>query len=167
MKHQNHKGPEQNAKCWICLSATKKRILADKSLSHHYVPVSLLEECVVKVVKENGEENCSQDNLRFERTRCNTPKYFEGTRIPTFQACLGKPRVICGRGTLTQFHQRVAIGRTRTYKDKQYMEAQMGFFMLNNGKSLCKGIIDNQEIRKVGLSETHASGNQEASTHND
>ena len=26
---------------------------------------------------------------------------------------------------------------------------------------------NNQEIRKVGLSETHASGNQEASTHND
>ena len=30
---------------------------------------------------------------------------FEGTRIPTFQACHGKPRVICRRGTLTQFHQ--------------------------------------------------------------
>ena len=30
-----------------------------------------------------------------------------------------------------------------------------------------KDIIENQEIRKVGLSETHASGNREASTHND
>ena len=30
-----------------------------------------------------------------------------------------------------------------------------------------KGIIENQEIRKVGVSETHASGNREASTHND
>ena len=35
-----------------------------QSPSHHYVPVSMLEECVVKVVKENGEDNCSQDNLR-------------------------------------------------------------------------------------------------------
>ena len=91
------------------------------SLSHHYVPVYTLEECVVKVVKENREENCSQDNLRLERTRCNTPKYFEGTRIPTFQAYHGKPRVICTRGTWTQFHQRVAIGQTRIYKDKQYI----------------------------------------------
>ena len=29
---------------------------------------SMLEECVVKVVNENGNENCSQDNLRLERT---------------------------------------------------------------------------------------------------
>ena len=35
------------------------------------------------------------------------------------------------------------------------------------GKGPHKGIIENQEIRKVGLSETHASGNREASTHND
>ena len=33
-------------------------------------------------------------------------------------------------------------------------------------KSPYKGIIENQEIWKVGLSETHASGNREASTHN-
>ena len=33
-----------------------------------------------------------------------------------------KPRVICRRGTLTQFHQRVAIHRTRIYKDKQYIQ---------------------------------------------
>ena len=39
-------------------------------------------------------------------------------------------------------------------------EAQMAF-------GPYKGIIANQEIRKVGLSETHASGNREASTHND
>ena len=31
-------------------------------------------------------------------------------------------RVICKRGTLTRFHQRVAIGRTRIYKDKQYIQ---------------------------------------------
>ena len=31
----------------------------------------------------------------------------------TTMACLEKPRVICGPGTLTQIHQRVAIGRKR------------------------------------------------------
>ena len=36
---------------------------------------SQTEECVVKVVNEDGNENCSQDSLRLERTRCNTPKY--------------------------------------------------------------------------------------------
>ena len=34
---------------------------------------SMLKECVIKVVNENGDENCSQDNLRLERTRTNTP----------------------------------------------------------------------------------------------
>ena len=52
-----------------------------QSLSHHYVPVSTLEECVIKVVKENTEENDSQGNSRLERTRCNTPKYFEDVEI--------------------------------------------------------------------------------------
>ena len=37
--------------------------------------------------------------------------------------------------------------------------------ILHNWKSPYKDIIENQEIRKV-LSETHASGNREASTHN-
>ena len=45
---------------------------------------STLEECVVKVVKEHGEENCSQDNLCLERTKCITPRYLRVTRIPTF-----------------------------------------------------------------------------------
>ena len=35
------------------------------------------------------------------------------------------------------------------------------------GNGPYKGIIENHGIRKVGLSETHASGNREASTHND
>ena len=52
---------------------------------------------------------------------CNTPRYLRASIIPTFQVCLGKPRVICRRGTLTQFQQRVAIGRTRMYTDKQYV----------------------------------------------
>ena len=44
----------------------------------------------------------------------------------------------------------------------------MAFFLSYTiRKGPYKGIIENQEIRKVGLSETHASGNREASTHND
>ena len=35
--------------------------------------------------------------------------------------------------------------------------------ILHIWKSPHTGIIQNQEIRKVGLSETHASGNREAS----
>ena len=52
-----------------------------QSLSHHYVPVSTLEECVIKVVKENTEENDSQGNSRLERTRCNTPKYLRTSKF--------------------------------------------------------------------------------------
>ena len=53
------------------------------------------------------------------------------------QACIGKPRVICRRGTLTQSHQRVAIGRTITYKDKQYMKIIIEFssMMLSRSKA--------------------------------
>ena len=39
----------------------------------------MLEECVVK---ENEEENCSQDNLRLDRTRSNTPRNV-GAQGPT------------------------------------------------------------------------------------
>ena len=46
--------------------------------------------------------------------------------------------------------------------------AEVAFFWSYTiGKGPYKGIIENQETRKVGLSETHASGNREASTHND
>ena len=41
------------------------------------------------------------------------------------------------------------------------------FWSCTSGKGPHKGIIENQENRKVGVSETHASGNREASTHND
>ena len=47
-------------------------------------------------------------------------------------------------------------------------EAQMAYiWSYTIGKGPYKGIIENQEIRRVGLSETHASGNREACTHND
>ena len=41
------------------------------------------------------------------------------------------------------------------------------YWSYTTGKGPYKGIIENQEIRKVGLSETHASGIREASTHNE
>ena len=41
------------------------------------------------------------------------------------------------------------------------------YWSFTTGKGPYKGIIENQEIRRVGLSETHASLNREASTRND
>ena len=60
-----------------------------QSLSHHHVPVSTLEESVVKVVKENGEDNCSQDNSRLEKTRCNTPKNLRAQEFRRFKHASG------------------------------------------------------------------------------
>ena len=64
----------------------KEVVTHRQSLSHHYVPVSTLEECVEKVAKESGEENCSQDNLRLERTRCSTPKYLRAQEFRRFKS---------------------------------------------------------------------------------
>ena len=176
---------------------------------------STLEECVVKVVKENGEV-FAKDNLHFERTRSNTPRYLRSQELRRFKHASGNRMENCRRGTLTQFHQRVAIGRTRIYKDKQFMQriedfkydAQLDqkhnfiaeefirkinkkqvriyksyreetisrwssgssygwYWSCKIGTGPCKGIIENQKIMKVCLSKTHASGNREASTHND
>ena len=107
VNYQIHWRSEQNAEYWILLSATQERILAD-SVYAIVVHQSMLEECVAKVVKK-GDESCSQDNLCLERTRSNTP---------TFYAVLGTPRSNCRCGTSTQFHQRVAVGRTRNHRDK-------------------------------------------------
>ena len=48
-----------------------------------------------------------------------------------------------------------------------FEKIKCSFFILHSRKSPYKGIIENQEMMKVGLSETHASENREASTHND
>ena len=142
-------------------------------------------------------ERCSQDNRRLGRTRWNTPKYLRA---------FGKPRVICRRGTLTQFLRESHLagrGDTRTsstckeWRNSSMMLSQSRsiislpkssskrskstnhmswwssrssigqYWSYTIGKGPYKGIIENQEIRKVGLSETHASGNREASIHND
>ena len=63
VNHQIHWRLEQNAKDLIYLSATQKRILADKvwaTKTNQSLPV----ECVVKVVKEDGNDNCSQRQLK-------------------------------------------------------------------------------------------------------
>ena len=50
-----------------------------------------LEECVVKVVKENGEENCSQKTTYFhlERTRSNTPRHLRLQELRRFKQASG------------------------------------------------------------------------------
>ena len=46
------------------------------------------------------------------------------------------------------------------------LKLEWPLMILYNWKNLYKVIIENQEIRKACLSETHALGNREASTHN-
>ena len=82
---------EQNVECWIHLSATQERILAD-SVYAIIANQSMLKECVVKVINKSGHNNCSQDNLCLERIRSNIPKILERIRTPTFCAILAKPR---------------------------------------------------------------------------
>ena len=53
--------------------STRQKTVADK-IQAVIVHQSQPEACVVKVVNEDGSDSCSQDNLRLERTRCNTPK---------------------------------------------------------------------------------------------
>ena len=65
----------------------------------------------------------------------------------------------------------MVISSTNYVKKKQFRhdlrEAQMAFFDLTQLEKVpYKGIVENQEIRKVGLSETHASGNREAFSYN-
>ena len=116
VNNQIHRRPEQNAKYWIYLSATQKRILADRVWAI-IMYQSTLEECVVKVVKKDGNENCSQKTTWASKGQKVTLRNTWAHRTPTFQVCLGKPRVICRRGNLTQFHQRVAIDRTSACKE--------------------------------------------------
>ena len=82
----------------------------------------MLEECFAKVVNENKEENCSRDNFCLERTRSNTPRHKGAQELRRFTHASGNQEDIARRGTLTQFHQRVAIGRTRIDKDKKYLQ---------------------------------------------
>ena len=61
-----------------------------------------MEECVVKVVKENEEETCSQDNLRLDRTKSNIPKYIDRKNSDVCKHASGNREGIARRGTLTQ-----------------------------------------------------------------
>ena len=76
-------------------------------------------------------------NVHFEGTRSNTPKYLRSRELRRFKLALGNREYIARRGTLTQFHQRVAIGRTRICKDKQYMQ-RIGRRTISLAKSLCE-----------------------------
>ena len=116
-----HWRSEQNAEHWILLSATQKTILAD-SVYAIITYLSMLKEFVVKVVNKSEDENYSQDNLCLERTRSDTPKHWGSWRLRRLMQFLGNRDQNCRCGTLTQLHQRVAIGRTRNYKDEKYMQ---------------------------------------------
>ena len=78
---------------------------------------STLEECVVKVVHEYGNETCSQV------TTCTSKR-------PTWahknSDVLSMPReaemILQDVELWPKFHQSVGIGRTMSYKDKQYMQ---------------------------------------------
>ena len=74
-------------KDWMYFSE-KQKIVADK-IQAVIVHQSQPEECVVKVVNEDGRENCSQDNLRLEKTRCNTPKYVGSQEFGRFKHASG------------------------------------------------------------------------------
>ena len=81
----------------------------------------MLKECVVKVVNKSEDENYSQDNLYVERNRSNTPKHL-GSWLLRLVQFLGSRDQNRRCGTSTQFYQRVAVGRTRNYKDEKYMQ---------------------------------------------
>ena len=121
VNHQIHWRSEQNAQYWILLSATQERNLAD-SVYAIITYQSMLKQCVVKVVNKSGDENCSQDNLCFERTIINTPKYLGVWELRRLVQFLGNWDQNCKCEASTQFHQRVAIGRTTSYQDEQYMQ---------------------------------------------
>ena len=107
--------------CWIHLSATQKRIKTDRV----YVIITCqfaLQECVEKIVSKSGDENCSQDNLCLEKTRSNTVKYWGSWALRRLVLFLGIRDQNCRCKTLTQFYQRVAIDRTKNYKEKQYKQ---------------------------------------------
>ena len=76
VNYQIHWRSEQNAEHWINLSATQEWISAD-SVQAIFMHQSIMKECVVKVVNKRRDENCSQDNLCLERTRSNTPKFWD------------------------------------------------------------------------------------------
>ena len=112
---------EQNAEHWSPLSATQERILADNVYAI-ITYQSMLKECVVQVVNKSGEENCSQDNVCLERTKSNIQKHLGLWEFRHFTQFLENRDQNCRCGTSTQFHQRVAIARTRNYKDEKYMQ---------------------------------------------
>ena len=58
-------------------------------------------------------ENCSQDDSHLENDQKKHSDHHGFMRNPIMYASLGKPRVSCRRGTLTQIHQGVALGRER------------------------------------------------------
>ena len=93
----------------------RNKIWQTKSLSHHVLRwKNALQKLSKKIEKKlfarqlTSRKNHSEICVGLEEFR--RLKHASGNRED-----------IARRGTLTQFHQRVAIGRTRIYKDKQYI----------------------------------------------
>ena len=92
-----------------------------QSLSRHYVPVSTRRMCCKSCQRRWKRELFAKDNSSLERTKSNTPKY-TGSQNSDVSSMPGETESNLKTWNLTQFHQRVAIGRTRIYKDKQYIQ---------------------------------------------
>ena len=137
---ESSKSLTKDAKCKVLnlLVRNAETNFGRQSLSHHYVEVSSLEECIVKVAKENREEIYSQDNLRLERTRCNTPKYLRAHEFRRFKQCLGKPRVICSVDVelwLNSIRESQLAGREFTRTSSTWKE-------LKNSQAWCSAVTD-------------------------
>ena len=135
VNHQIHWRPEQNAKYWIYLSATQKPILEDRVWAV-ITYQSLPEECVVKVVNEDGNENCSQKTTQASKGPKVTLRNTRVHRTPTFQACLVKPRVIWRLGTWpNSIRESQLAGREFTRTSSTYKE-------LKNRQAWCSAVTD-------------------------
>ena len=85
MNHQIHWCPEQTRSSEFTCPQRKNEFWQTESITYQ----SVLEECAVKVYNKNGDENCSQDNLRLERIRSNTPTYITSSELRRFARASG------------------------------------------------------------------------------
>ena len=124
VNHQVHWRTEQNGKELNLLVRNARNEFWQTASKPSLCNSLRSEECVVKVVGENWEENCSQGNRTPQKDQKVTLRNTWGHKnFDACQACLGKQKVILQDVELwLQFHQRVAFGQTRIYKDNQYIQ---------------------------------------------
>ena len=89
-KSRIHWRPEQNAKELNVLRRQRRREFCQTESKLSLCTSLNQKNALVKVVKENEEEKCSQDNLRFERTTSgNMPKYWRPQELRRFKHASG------------------------------------------------------------------------------